>query len=168
MTGWSPALSSSKLSPVLTRESLTQCQLVLKCSGNGIKFNFMTKRDSAIDCNSSECSSKWILKPILYQISCTNQSETNAHGVTSLLINNKQSILAYILFITGGSGLDMGVYLQMKVTCAYLGPGGCLQLASMCPAYQWRLLKMPLVSGKFILVKLLTRGACMRVSAVYI
>lgn len=148
---------------MLTRESLTQCQLVLKCSGNGIKFNFMTKRDSAIDCNSSECSSKWILKPILYQISCTNQSETNAHGVTSLLINNKQSILAYILFITGGSGLDMGVYLQMKVTCAYLGPGG-FNVSSLSV----KVVENALVSGKFILVKLLTRGACMRVSAVYI
>lgn len=57
----------------------------------------------------------------------------------------------------------MGVYLQMKVTCAYLGPGG-FNVSSLSV----KVVENALVSGKFILVKLLTRGACMRVSAVYI
>ena len=64
MTVWSPALSSSSLTPVLTLESLTWCQLVLLLQGwnavemfFGIQFIFMAKKDFAINCNSSDHSS---------------------------------------------------------------------------------------------------------------
>ena len=65
MTEWSPALSSSTLTPVLIRESLTWCQLVLLWQGwnavelfLGIQLICMAKRDFAINCNSSDHSSK--------------------------------------------------------------------------------------------------------------
>jgi hypothetical protein len=64
MTDWSPALSSSTLTPVLTRESLTwwswsfcgRPEMLWKCFW-GVQFICMAKRDFAILLNSSDHSS---------------------------------------------------------------------------------------------------------------